>query len=140
MADGLRSRGSRAATTRAAPRVTLTVRLYGRAHELLVEEFQGIGRRLRAARAAQLMIVGLMCERANLHPGTGTAEPAARPGARAVRGEDFGLAPEADAFVSAILRLPAGPRGPGRDIPGHPDATDVPDEPSEGVTRSVEAS
>jgi len=109
MADDRRARRSRQANPRAAPRVILTVRLYGRAHELLAEEFQGIGRRLRAARAAQLMMVGLMCERANLRPGIGTAEAAPRVAPRAAQGEDFGLGPEADAFVSAILRLPAEP-------------------------------
>lgn len=88
----------------ASPRVVLTVRLYGRGHELLVAEFQTLGRRRRAARAAQLMMVGLMYEHAHSRPSAGS------PGARPPRslpsangGADFGLGPEADSFVSAIL-------------------------------------
>jgi hypothetical protein len=93
-----------------APRVVLTVRLYSRAHEILVEEFASLGRRRRAARAAQLMLVGLLCERANLRPGvsmTASAPPAPE---RAVSHRDYGLAPEADAFLSRILRCSGTPQ------------------------------
>lgn len=88
----------------AAPRVVLTVRLYGRGHELLVAEFQNLGRRRRAARAAQLMMVGLMYEHAHSRPAAGSPDarpPQSLPCANGVA--DLGLAPEADTFVSAIL-------------------------------------
>ena len=90
----------------AAPRVVLTVRLHGRTHGLLIEEFEPLGRRRRAARAAQLMLLGLVYERAHLRPGTTPTErvPLAPP--HAASSADFGLATEADAFVSAILRVP----------------------------------
>ena len=91
----------------ASPRVVLTVRLHGRTHGLLIEEFEPLGRRRRAARAAQLMLLGLVYERAHLRPGTTPAEGVPRAPLRAVSGADFGLAAEADAFVSAILRVPA---------------------------------
>ncbi len=71
------------------PRVKVTVRLYAGSHELLVEEFARLGRRRRAARAAQLMLLGLLFERATLRPecaqcvldpGLGSGEPAGCPG------------------------------------------------------------
>lgn len=86
----------------ASPRVVLTVRLYGRGHELLVAEFQNLGRRRRAARAAQLMMVGLMYEHAHRqNSGTPVATSPIVPGAGG--SPDFGLVPEVDAFVSSIL-------------------------------------
>lgn len=86
----------------ASPRVVLTVRLYGRGHELLVAEFQTLGRRRRAARAAQLMMVGLMYEHA--HRQNSGAPAATSPIVTGVGGSpEFGLAPEVDAFVSSIL-------------------------------------
>jgi hypothetical protein len=95
-----------------SPRVVLTVRLYGRGHELLIAEFENLGRRRRAARAAQLMMVGLMYEHAHSRPAAGS------PGARSPQilpcangGGDFGLAPEADTFVSAILHAGASSQG-----------------------------
>jgi hypothetical protein len=86
------------------PRVKVTVRLYAGSHELLVEEFATLGRRRRAARAAQLMLLGLLFERATLRPGLATmgVSPASKPPATDRR--DYGLAPEADDFLSAILR------------------------------------
>jgi len=84
------------------PRVKVTVRLYAGSHELLVEEFATLGRRRRAARAAQLMLLGLLFERATLRPGLATmgVSTASKPPAT----RDYGLAPEADDFLSAILR------------------------------------
>ena len=93
----------------AAPRVVLTVRLYGRAHQLLVEEFASLARRRRAARAAQLMLVGLLCERASLRAGPGMREVAPPPTPRVASLSDFGLAPEAEAFVTSILRCSGTP-------------------------------
>ena len=86
------------------PRVKVTVRLYAGSHELLVEEFATLGRRRRAARAAQLMLLGLLFERATLRPGRVTmgVSPASKP--PATDRTDYGLAPEADDFLSAILR------------------------------------
>ena len=86
------------------PRVKVTVRLYAGSHELLVEEFATLGRRRRAARAAQLMLLGLLFERATLRPGlvmTGVSPTSKPPTADRT---DYGLAPEADDFLSAILR------------------------------------
>jgi hypothetical protein len=85
------------------PRVKVTVRLYAGSHELLVEEFATLGRRRRAARAAQLMLLGLLFERATLRPSLGMmgGSPAPRP--RPINQPDYGLAPEADAFLSTIL-------------------------------------
>jgi len=87
-----------------SPRVVLTVRLYLRGHELLVAEFENLGRRRRAARAAQLMMVGLMYERAHLSPRSGMPVSPPPTVAGALHGPDFGLAPTADAFISAVLR------------------------------------
>lgn len=101
------SSGPGAERADAAPRVVLTVRLHGRTHALLIEEFEALGRRRRAARAAQLMLLGLVYERAHLRPGTTTTEGVPLAPLRAASGADFGLAVEADAFVSAILRVPA---------------------------------
>jgi hypothetical protein len=86
------------------PRVKVTVRLYAGSHELLVEEFATLGRRRRAARAAQLMLLGLLFERATLRPGLATmgVSPTSKP--PATDRTDYGLAPEADDFLSAILR------------------------------------
>jgi len=86
------------------PRVKVTVRLYAGSHELLVEEFATLGRRRRAARAAQLMLLGLLFERATLRPGPvmmGVSPPSKAPAGDRT---DYGLAPEADDFLSAILR------------------------------------
>jgi len=90
----------------ASPRVVLTVRLHGRTHDLLIEEFEHLGRRRRAARAAQLMLIGLLYERTLLRPGTSAKEVAPPPPRPAASAADFGLAAEADAFVSTILRVP----------------------------------
>ncbi len=98
--------GSGAESADATPRVVLTVRLHGRTHGLLIEEFEHLGRRRRAARAAQLMLLGLVYERAHLRPEASTTEVAPPAAPRAASGADFGLAAEADAFVSAILRDP----------------------------------
>ena len=100
------SPGSGAESADAAPRVVLTVRLHGRTHGLLIEEFEPLGRRRRAARAAQLMLLGLVYERAHLRPGATHDGSCAAAPPRAASGADFGLAAEADAFVSAILRDP----------------------------------
>jgi len=86
-----------------APRVKVTVRLYAGSHELLVEEFVTLGRRRRAARAAQLMLLGLLFERATLQPGL-VMGVSPTPKQAATDRTDCGLAPEADAFLSAILR------------------------------------
>ena len=109
MTDRIDSLERVAASVDAAPRVVLTVRLYGHAHELLVEEFASVGRRRRAARATQLMLVGLLCERANLR--TGLAIPAIPPPSlpHATNHTNYGLPPEADAFLSAILRSAGSP-------------------------------
>ena len=64
-----------AANADAPPRVVLTVRLYGGADDLLLEEFANLGRRRRAARATQLMLLGLFFERARLRPGVVVATP-----------------------------------------------------------------
>ena len=101
------SPGPGAESADAAPRVVLTVRLHGRTHGLLIEEFEPLGRRRRAARAAQLMLLGLVYERAHLRPGSNRDRGCAAAPLRAASGADFGLAAEADAFVSAILRVPA---------------------------------
>lgn len=89
-----------------APRVVLTVRLHGRTHELLIEEFEQLGRRRRAARAAQLMLIGLLYERTLLRPGAGAMGIAPPIPRRTASAADFGLAAEAATFVSAILRGP----------------------------------
>ena len=62
--------------------------------------------RRRAARAAQLMLLGLVYERAHLRLGATPTEGVPRAPPRAASGADFGLPAEADAFVSAILCLP----------------------------------
>lgn len=107
MTGRVASPGPGAESTDAAPRVVLTVRLHGRTHGLLIEEFEPLGRRRRAARAAQLMLLGLVYERAHLRSGPTPAEGVPLAPHRAAGGADFGLAAEADAFVSAILRVPA---------------------------------
>jgi hypothetical protein len=107
MTGPVASPGPGAESADAAPRVVLTVRLHGRTHGLLIEEFEPLGRRRRAARAAQLMLLGLVYERAHLRLGTTPTEGVAPAPRRAEGGADFGLAAEADAFVSAILRGPA---------------------------------
>lgn len=107
MTGPVTSSGPGAESADAAPRVVLTVRLHGRTHALLIEEFEALGRRRRAARAAQLMLLGLVYERAHLRPGATQAEGVPLAPLRAASGADFGLAAEADAFVSAILRVPA---------------------------------
>jgi len=86
------------------PRVKVTVRLYAGSHELLVEEFATLGRRRRAARAAQLMLLGLLFERATLRPGLATMGVSTASEPPATDRRDYGLAPEADDFLSAILR------------------------------------
>lgn len=106
MTGPVASSGPGAERADAAPRVVLTVRLHGRTHALLIEEFEALGRRRRAARAAQLMLLGLVYERAHLRPGATQAEGVPLAPLRAASGADFGLAAEADAFVSAILRVP----------------------------------
>ena len=88
----------------ATPRVVLTVRLYGGTDDLLLEEFANLGRRRRAARATQLMLLGLLLERARLLPGVAMMAPPPSSTPRATSEADYGLAPEADAFLSAILR------------------------------------
>jgi hypothetical protein len=99
----------------------VTVRLYARSHELLVEEFATLGRRRRAARAAQLMLLGLLFERATLRPGLATmgVSPASKP--PATDRTDYGLAPEADDFLSTILRTsqPDRERSGGASSAGH---------------------
>jgi hypothetical protein len=87
--------------------VILTVRLHRPTHALLIEEFEHLGRRRRAGRAAQLMLFGLLYERAHLRPGVSTPEGAPLIPRHAGRDDDVGLAAEADAFVSAILRIRA---------------------------------
>jgi hypothetical protein len=86
------------------PRVKVTVRLYAGSHELLVEEFATLGRRRRAARAAQLMLLGLLFERATLRPGLATMGVSPASKSPATDRTDYGLAPDADDFLSAILR------------------------------------
>ena len=106
MTGSVASPGPGAAGADAAPRVVLTVRLHGRTHGLLIEEFEPLGRRRRAARAAQLMLLGLVYERAHLRLGATPTEGVPHAPPRAASGADFGLPAEADAFVSAILCLP----------------------------------
>ena len=86
------------------PRVKVTVRLYAGSHELLVEEFATLGRRRRAARAAQLMLLGLLFERATLRPGVVMMGASPTSKSPASDRTDYGLAPEADDFLSTILR------------------------------------
>jgi hypothetical protein len=88
----------------ASPRVVLTVRLYGGTDDLLLEEFANLGRRRRAARATQLLFLGLLFERARLGPRAAMMATPPSYAPRATSQADYGLAPEADAFLSAILR------------------------------------
>ncbi len=87
-------------------RLILTVRLYPAVHGVLIEEFKRVGWRLRAARAAHLMTVGLLHERAHASAALGTT---VRPGptgpvtAPSVHTAEQGFRPEDVAFVSAIL-------------------------------------
>ena len=122
-------------------RVVLTVRLHGRTNELLIEEFEHLGRRRRAARAAQLMLIGLLYERTLLRPGAGAKGVAPPTLRRAASAADFGLAAEADAFVSAILRAPGSSQmeeDRRRSLPGDTTAEDSPPGHHMQETRRVE--
>lgn len=84
---------------------TLTVRLFPNIHGVLIEEFAKVGRRRRAPRAAQLMMIGLLHERAYAHPDRIPRETPPPPAAMSTAGADGGLGirPEDAAFVSSIL-------------------------------------
>lgn len=83
---------------------TLTVRLFPNIHGVLIAEFAKVTRRRRAPRAAQLMMIGLLHERAYAHPDAGATQmtPASvaptpgESGALSIHAEDA-------AFVSSIL-------------------------------------
>lgn len=85
-------------------RLTVSVRLCPSVHGVLIEEFAKVELRRRAPRAAQLMTIGLLHERAYARPdlvatqttpGSVAASPG-KPGALGIHAEDA-------AFVSSIL-------------------------------------
>jgi hypothetical protein len=84
-------------------RLILTVRLYPAVHGVLIEEFSRVGWRLRAARAAHLMMVGLLHERAHASAPLGARLPSGPGTAPAIRTAEQGISPEDAAFVSAIV-------------------------------------
>jgi transposase len=72
-------------------------------HGVLIEEFEKVGRRLRASRAAHLMMVGLMHERTHARSSLSPAEVTRVITQRSPEATELGISPEDKAFVSAIL-------------------------------------
>jgi hypothetical protein len=87
----------------------LTVRLFPNVHPALVAEFTNVGRRLRATRAAQLMMVGLLQEQAHLGLQRSAREGAPPdPPRRAEAPEpEPSISATNEAFVSSILNSAA---------------------------------
>lgn len=85
-------------------RLTVSVRLCPSVHGVLIEEFAKVELRRRAPRAAQLMTIGLLHERAYAQPGPALRETTT-PSATSEPSEARvpGIRPEDAAFVSSIL-------------------------------------
>jgi hypothetical protein len=100
----MRGRGAPSKSGARAPvSQTLTVRLFPNVHGMLIEEFAKVGRRRRAPRAAQLMMIGLLHERAYGYADRGLPETRVPAVASAPGVTALGIRPEDAAFVSSIL-------------------------------------